>query len=121
MWTLFRLVGGEVTGSRHHRPFGSNGPGVSMQVGSTQLTSSTWWEFVGLVLRCVRLFVIPWAVGCQTPLSMEFSRQEYWSGLPFPSSGDLPDPEIKPKSLMSPALAGKFFTTEPLGKSPEAK
>ena len=55
-------------------------------------------------------FVTPWTVACQASLSMEFSRQEYWSGLPFPSLGDLPDPEIKP---MSPALAGGFFTSEP--------
>ena len=49
-----------------------------------------------------------WTVACQAPLSMEFSRQEYWSGLPFSSSGDLPDPGIKP---VSPALrAGRFFT-----------
>ena len=49
----------------------------------------------------------------QAPLPMEFPRQEYWSGLPFPSPGDLPDPGIKPTS---PALAGKFFTTEPPGQ-----
>ena len=48
---------------------------------------------------------------CQAPLSMRFSRQEYWSGLPCPPPGDLPDPGIKPTSLMSPALAGGFFTT----------
>ena len=47
----------------------------------------------------------------QAPLSMGFSREEYWSGLPCPSPGDLPDPGIKPTSLTSPALAGKFFTT----------
>ncbi|ELR53454.1 hypothetical protein M91_07156, partial [Bos mutus] len=47
----------------------------------------------------------------QAPLSMGFSRQEYWSGLPFPSPGDLPDPGIEPGSLTFPALAGKFFTT----------
>ena len=58
---------------------------------------------------CVRLFVTPWTVGCQAPLSMGFSRQEYWSGLPFPSPGDLPDPGIEPASLMSPALVGGFF------------
>ena len=52
-----------------------------------------------------------WTVAHQVPLSMGFSRQEYWSGLPFPSPGDLPHPGIKPISLMSPALAGKFFTT----------
>ena len=49
----------------------------------------------------------------QVPLSMGFPRQEYWSGLPFPPPGDLPDPGIKPES---PALAGGFFTTEPPGK-----
>ena len=50
-------------------------------------------------------------------LSLEFSRQEYWSGLTFPSAEDLPDPEIQPESLVPPALAGRFFTTAPLGKS----
>ena len=52
----------------------------------------------------------------QAPLSMRFPRQEYWSGLPFPSTGDLPDPGIELISPASPALAGRFFTTEPLGK-----
>ena len=64
----------------------------------------------------VRFFVTPWTVACQAPLSMGFSRQEYWSGLPCPTPGDLPDPGIKPVSLASPALAGGFFTTEPPGK-----
>ena len=50
-------------------------------------------------------------VACQSPLSMEFSRQEYWSGLPFPTPGDLPDPGIEPRSLVSPALTGRFFIT----------
>ena len=53
----------------------------------------------------------PMDCSLQAPLSMGFSRQEYWSELPFPSPGDLPDPGIEPISLMSPALAGKFFTT----------
>ena len=52
----------------------------------------------------------------QPPLSVEFSRQEYWSRLPFPPPGDLPDLGIKPMSLVSPALAGGFFTSEPPGK-----
>ena len=52
-------------------------------------------------LSRVRLFAIPWTVAYQAPLSMGFSRQEYWSGLPFPSPGDLPDPGIEP---WSPAL-----------------
>ena len=53
----------------------------------------------------------PWTIACQTPLSMEFSRQEYWSGLPCPPPGDLPDPGIECGSLMSPALADFFLTT----------
>ena len=57
-------------------------------------------------------FVTQWTVACQAPLSMGFSRQENWSGLLFPSSGDLSNPEIK---LTSPALAGRFFTIEPPG------
>ena len=61
-------------------------------------------------------FVTPWAMAHQALLSMEFYRQEYWSGLPFPSPGDLPDPGTEPASLVSPALAGGFFTTEPPGK-----
>ena len=58
-----------------------------------------------------RLFATLWTVAGQIPLSMGFSRQEYWIGLPCPPSGHLPDPEIEPSSLMSPALAGRFFTT----------
>ena len=52
-----------------------------------------------------------WTAVWQSPLSMGFSRQEYWSGLPFSPPGDLPNPGIEPVSLMSPALAGRFFTT----------
>ena len=55
----------------------------------------------------------PWTVAHQAPLSMGSSRQEYWSGLPFPSPRDLPDPGME---LTSPALTGGFFTTKPLGK-----
>ena len=55
-------------------------------------------------------------IALQAPLSMGFPRQEYWSGLPFPSPGDLPNPGIKPVSPASPILAGKFFTTKPPGK-----
>ena len=62
-------------------------------------------------LSCIWLLVIPWTVAHQAPLSMEFSRQEYWSGLHCPPPGDLPDLGIEPTSLTSPALAGRFFTT----------
>ena len=58
-------------------------------------------------LSCVRLFGMPWTVAYQAPLSMEFYRQEYWSGLPFPLSGELPDPGIE---LGSPALQADSFT-----------
>ena len=81
-----------------------------------------WWEckLVPLlwriactcVLSCfsrVQLFATPWTVAGQAPPSMGFSRKEYWSRLPLPSPEDLPDPRIKP---MSPALVGRFFTTE---------
>ena len=59
---------------------------------------------------------IPWTVAGQAPLSMGFPRQEYWSGLPFPSPRDLPALGTEPEFPMSPALAGRFFTTEPPGK-----
>ena len=65
---------------------------------------------------CVQLFSTPWSVACQVPLSMGFSRQEHWSGLPCPPLGDLLDPGTEPVSLLSPTLAGRFFTTEPPGK-----
>ena len=64
-------------------------------------------------LSCVRLFAIPWTVAHQAPPSMGFSRQEYWSGLPFPSPWDLPDPGIEP---WSPALQAYALLSEPLGK-----
>ena len=60
-----------------------------------------------------RLFVTPWTVAHQAPLSIGFSRQEYWSGFPFPSPGDLPNPGIEP---MSPALQADSLWYEPLGK-----
>ena len=56
------------------------------------------------LLSHVQLFATPWTVACQAPLSMGFSRQLYWSGLPFPSPGDLPNPGVKPASPVLPAL-----------------
>ena len=75
-----------------------------------------WRAMVGgggdLVAKSYLTLVTPWTVAHQAPLSLGFSRQEYWSGLPFPPQGDLPDPGIE---LTSPASAGGFFITEPLG------
>ena len=61
-------------------------------------------------LSRVRVFVTPWTEAHQAPLSMEFSRQEYWNGLPFASPGDLPDPRIKPRS---PTLRADILLSEP--------
>ena len=66
----------------------------------------------------VQLFATLWAVAHQAPLSMGFSRQEYWSGLPFPPPGDLPNPGIKPMTPVFPALAGRFFTTSAAWEDP---
>ena len=70
------------------------------------------------VCVCAQLcvFETPRTVAHQAPLSMGFPRQEYWTGLPFPPPGDFPDPGLKPTSPLSPALASRFFTTEPPGK-----
>ena len=61
--------------------------------------------------KSLQLYTTLWTIVRQAPLSMEFSRQEYWSGLPCPPPGGLPNPGMEPTSLMSPALAGGFFTT----------
>ena len=66
----------------------------------------------------VRVFVNPWTVACQAPLFMGFSRQEYWSGLPCPPPGDLPDPGTEPLSQASSALADGFFTTSATRETP---
>ena len=71
------------------------------------------------LLSRVQFIATPWTVACQTPLSMGFSRKQYWSGLPFPIPGDLPNPEIEPMSLMSP-LAGWFFTTSATWEAPSS-
>ena len=68
------------------------------------------------VVSCVRHFGTEWTVALQSPPSMDFSRQEYRSGLSFPSPGYLPNPGIEPVTPASPALSGRFFTTAPPGK-----
>ena len=65
---------------------------------------------------CVQLFATLWTVAHQAPLSMGFSSQEYWSGLPYPPPGDFPNSGIEPTSPTAPALQVDFFTTEPPGK-----
>ena len=67
----------------------------------------------------IQLFATPWSIASQAPLSMGFSSQEYWSGLPCPSPRNPPNPGIKPMSLVSPALGGRFFTISPTWKAPK--
>ena len=84
-------------------PCGSAGEESACNVGEKEVKS----------LSRVQLFATPWTVAHQAPPSMEFSRQEYWSGLPFPSPGDLPDPGIEPRS---PTLQADALPSEPPGK-----
>ena len=67
-------------------------------------------------LSHVQLFVTSWTVACEAPLSMTYFQREYWTGLPFPPLGDLPNPGIKPASPVSPALQADATPAEPLGK-----
>ena len=80
------------------------------------MVTNYWASMRAQLLSHVRLFVTPWTVAPQAPLSMGFPRQEYWSGWPFPPPGELPNPGVEPTSPVSPVLAGRFFTTEPPGK-----
>ena len=82
--------------------------------------TSCWWLGIGHAEYCVGVLshpvitsslAMPWTAAHQAPLSVGFSRQECWAGLPCPPPGDLPDPGIEPLSQASPALAGRFFTT----------
>ena len=77
-----------------------------------------WCLLVPSHFSCGQLFVTPWTVAHQAPLSLEFSWQEYWHGLPFPSLEDPPNPGIEHTALMSPALAGWFFATRTTWEAP---
>ena len=92
------------------------GLAAQIQPRNRNILSKTVSKMSACVLSHVQLFATPWTVACQAPLSMGFSRQEYWSGLPFPSPGDLTNPGIEHTSPVSPPLAGRFFTMVPPGK-----
>ena len=81
-------------------------------------TSINTWAVLSHFYR-VGFFATQWTIAHQAPLSMGFSRQEYCSGLPCPPPGDLPDPAMEPTSPMSPALAGRFFTTSATWEKPQ--
>ena len=89
------------------RPFGRNQPRQHL-LWTPGLQNWWWWWFSRSI---VADSFNPWAVTCQAPLSMGFSRQQYWSGLSFLPPEDFPIPGIEPESLSSPTLAGGFFTT----------
>ena len=108
--TVFSVQGHEAGNSTSAQK-GSKTQQVKGRVGRTERVVLTYIHCMLSRFSRIRLFVTPWTVACQAPLSMGSSRQEYWSGLPCPPPGDLPDPGIEPVSLLSPALAGGFFTT----------
>ena len=81
------------------------------------VVNSTIEKYKCYSLSRVQLFVTPWTIANQPPLSMKFSGQEYWSGVPFPYPGEFPDPATEPKSLTTPELVGGF-NTEPLELDP---
>ena len=83
--------------------------GLPRQSERPVLEGSTFLAFWALHVLFVWLFATPWTGAHQAPLTMGFSRPEYWSGLPFLPPGDLPDPGVKPATPASPALAGRFI------------
>ena len=121
LWVYFWALWRRLLGLEHSLGHQVNRWGKKKRVFSKDIKQKYWESLSELihhmcVLSHVRLFATPWTVACQAPLSMGFSRQEYWSGLPFSPPGDLPNPGIKPTPCVSPALVGRFFTTEPPGK-----
>ena len=95
-------------------PVGGHGNPLQYSCLENPMDREVWRAIVKVKsLSHVRLFATPWTVAYQAPPSMGFSRQECWSGLPFPSPGDLPDPEIK---AGSPALQADTLPSEPPGK-----
>ena len=95
-------------------PFPRLPPVASLAQRAAGVTLGLGWEPRVRACSVTSASVTPASVAHQAPLSMEFSRQKYWSGLPFPSPGGLPDPETEPTP---PALAGRVFTTAPLGEA----
>ena len=100
------------------QPSAAPGPQARSLLESNLLTNQSLCARVDAVSSAMSDFVMLWTIAHQAPLSMGCSRQEYWSGLPCPPPRDLPDPGIKPTSLMSPALAGRFCTTSTIWEAP---
>ena len=92
----------------------SQSTGFGCPASRTELALVIYFTYGACMLSHFWLFATPWAIACCASLSMGFSRQEYWSGFPFPSPGIFLIQGSNPCSLVSPVLAGRFFTTEPL-------
>ena len=114
--TWVRSLGWEVPWRRKWQPTSvllprkSHGRRSLVSMGSQRVWHDWATSLSLFMLSHFQLFVTPWTITHHAPLSMEFSRLEYWNGLPFPPPGYLPDPGIEPVSLVSPVLVGGFFT-----------
>ena len=104
LWTFMKREEAEIETEKKFIFFSWTLPSAEVKNYVTVLIENSF------VLRCIQLSVTRRIVALQSPLSMELSRQEYWSGSPFPSPRNLLDPGIKPTSLTSAALTGRFFT-----------
>ena len=98
--------------------WGTHGWSIFIVKQSIFFLSIMYGAYCAQMFSCVWLFATAWTIACQVPLSMGFSRQEYWSGLPFPSPGDLPNPGIELTFLMFPASAVGFFTISTTWEAP---
>ena len=122
LWLTFSVI--HLIASTPNHMLETHFYGLTHDAGCWFLNFGSFWKnpvcvcVCVLAFNCVQLSVTPWTAAHQAPLSLGFSRQEYWSGLLFPSPGDLPNPEIKPVSLPSPALASRFFTTSAPWETP---
>ena len=115
MWNLEKMIQMNLFGKQRHSQTQKTNFWLPFRIEEYRGTCWESWEF-GIniylcvcILSCVHLFLTPWTVAFQAPLSTGFSRQEYWSGLPFLIPEDPPDQGSEPTSLVSPALASEFF------------
>ena len=106
VWTVWIQKQGRGNGLNHHNT--KSKANISNWLKINKMMGRVHWM---CMFSHIQLFATLWTTAPQAPLSMGFSGQEYWSGLPFPCPGDLPDPEIEPPSLASPVWASGLFTT----------
>ena len=115
-WAVVKATGKVSLENRLTKQIPRQSPCQTERLKSTKPTSQNVWV-CAKSLQVSLTLCYPMDLACRVPLSMGFSRKVYWSGLPGPPPGDLPNPGIEPATLMSPALAGRFSTTRPPGKA----